>query len=466
MKYRLGLLSVSDGRPYVHREQRAAIEEYNRRLQAALEATGQVEVIPGEAPLTSPTEARREAERLRHLGVAGTIFHQCAFGFPHLAVVAAQVLPPPFMVLAPTDSDYPALVSLLTVAGAFAQLEIPHTRVWGDSSEPAVVERILTFARACTVVHRLRAGVFGLLGGRSMGLYTGAPAPNLWLRKFGIDVDQADQVEILDRARLVAPERAAAGIEWLGEKMGGIEYGEPALTPALLELQVRGYLATKDLAAERGWDFVGLKCHCEMSEAHFVQCLSAALLNDPYDWEGPREPLAASCEADCDGALSMHILKLLTGQPAALMDVRAYDGDLDCWVLSNCGAAPTWFAARSDDPAANLARTRLMPAIPKYHAGGAHVRLEFAPGPVTLARLQRVGDGYQMVVAPANVVPSPARGWKGIPASWPFALVHLEAPVERVLRRLSSNHLHVASGDVVEALRLACDFLGLQIVEL
>jgi hypothetical protein len=38
-------------------------------------------------------------------------------------------------------------------------------------------------------------------------------------------------------------------------------------------------------------------------------------LNDPYDWNGPKEPIVAATEADMDGALTMEILKHISNQP-------------------------------------------------------------------------------------------------------------------------------------------------------
>ena len=41
--------------------------------------------------------------------------------------------------------------------------------------------------------------------------------------------------------------------------------------------------------------------------------VAEAFLNDPYDWDGPHEPIVAATESDMDGALTMQIFKLLTG---------------------------------------------------------------------------------------------------------------------------------------------------------
>ncbi len=42
------------------------------------------------------------------------------------------------------------------------------------------------------------------------------------------------------------------------------------------------------------------------------------------------------------------------------------------------------------DPAANLARVRIVPAISKYAGGGAHVEFVFAAGELTLGTWQQI----------------------------------------------------------------------------
>jgi L-fucose isomerase len=50
--------------------------------------------------------------------------------------------------------------------------------------------------------------------------------------------------------------------------------------------------------------------------------VAEAFLNDPYDWEGPHEPIVAATEADIDGALTIEILKHISGEPVLFADVR------------------------------------------------------------------------------------------------------------------------------------------------
>jgi L-fucose isomerase-like protein len=85
------------------------------------------------------------------------------------------------------------------------------------------------------------------------------------------------------------------------------------LTALAVERQVRSYLATRRLAAEHGFDFVGVKCQPEMSDGYVTQCVAHLLCNGTEDADGAQPILVHACESDLDGALTMQILHLLSG---------------------------------------------------------------------------------------------------------------------------------------------------------
>ena len=79
MKYRIGLLSISDSRGRVYEGLTPIIEKYNQQLVNFLNSCNDVEVVSGTAPINHPKAARQEAHRLLKAGVEGTIFHQPVF---------------------------------------------------------------------------------------------------------------------------------------------------------------------------------------------------------------------------------------------------------------------------------------------------------------------------------------------------------------------------------------------------
>jgi L-fucose isomerase-like protein len=99
-------------------------------------------------------------------------------------------------------------------------------------------------------------------------------------------------------------ERIARRVGRLTERMSDISYDDIQLTPSKLEQQVRAYLSTKDVITDYGWDFMRIKCCSQMSEYDVLQCLTASLLSDPYDWAGPKDIMAVSCEGDSDEAVT------------------------------------------------------------------------------------------------------------------------------------------------------------------
>ncbi len=457
---KVGIVSASDGRERVHQGLLPVITAHVERLSHFLRATGVVEILRTEL-FHSPEEARSVGAQLRAEGAQALIVCQPVFGFPHNAISLVRDLALPTLLFAPWEPDYPALVGLLTIGGGLAQIGVPHARVWGSIEDLGVQRRILGFCRGAGAVSALRGRVVGQLGGRSMGLYTTAADGAAWQAQFGVDLDHADQIEIVRRAGLVPPAKVDAGLDWLNRRVE-IQFDGTQLTPERLAVQVRSYLATRDIARDLGWDAVALKCHYEMSEFQVIQCLTAALMNDPYDWEGAKEPIPTACEADADGALTMLVMKLASGLPTALLDLRFFDADRGLYVLSNCGAAPTCFACTDGGLEACLSRTTLTACTPKYLGGGAHVCLVFDSGPVTLARLTRDPQGYRLLIAAGEVVNLPLGEVVGSTTIWPHAFVRLGIEPQGLLEVLHANHVHLVRGDFRLELEEFCRFSGIR----
>jgi L-fucose isomerase len=287
------------------------------------------------------------------------------------------------------------------------------------------------------------------------------------MAKFGIDVEEIDQWEVVRRAELVDPSRARAGREWIERHAAGVHYDGAQLTPELLERQVCSYHAVRELIDEWHLDFCGIKGQPELS-THFVTMnVAEAFLNDPYDWEGPKETHVCATEVDMDGALTMQLLKALTGGPAMLADVRHYFADRERWDLVNSGQHPTWFAARSDDPAENLARTHFYPEDFYFPAGGASVHHLAAPGEMTFARLSRKAGRYRLqLTRGAFEQYEPAVNEALMRQStyhWPHAFARLDADAPTLLSRFGANHIHVAPGDLTAELELVAALLDVDV---
>ncbi len=298
-----------------------------------------------------------------------------------------------------------------------------------------------------------------------MGMYTAVGRTDEWMSRFGIDVEEVDQWEVVRRSDLVPAARAAAGREWLEKYAGGVHYDGKKLTPQILERQVRSYYALKDILADGRIDFCGIKGQPELTNNFVTTDIAEAFLNDPYDFEGAKEPVVCATEDDMDGALTMQVMHKITGTPVLFADVRHYFPDEGIWDLENSGQHATWFAARSDDPAENMAKVHLYPEEWYFPAGGAAVHHLAAPGEITLARLSRLDGTYRMQVTKgAFEAYDEDKNEKLMHQStyaWPHAFTRMDAPAEVFLSRFGANHVHAAPGDVTAELAAACRFLGI-----
>jgi len=305
--------------------------------------------------------------------------------------------------------------------------------------------------------------VFGLFGGRSPGIDTGTFDPLQWKRMFGVDTEHIDQLEIIRRADLVPEDQTTHMVDWLETNVAQVDYGEGKLTREKLAFQVRCYLATKEIIAENRMDFIAIKCMPDLT-THFVpQCISAALMPGPYDADGPKDPMMMSCEADGDGALSMEILKQVSGgKPVLFMDVSYIDDDAQVFYLPNCGAFCSWYAKRSDDPAENLKQVKLHPA--NRPGGGAITYFNPAAGPLTFARLYRKNGEYYMAIVAGETIELPpekyeafvqARGNHPLPTA--FAKLHVDIDV--FMNEFASNHILAVDGIYVRELEHLCQML-------
>jgi L-fucose isomerase len=462
---RVALLTMSDGRDFVARDLTDFCHQAESTVAAALERAGH-QVERGGEPVSDSRAASHLARRLAAGHPDLTIFHYPVWAFPHFTMLAASATAGPLLLLGSIDPVYPGMVGMLAAGGALDQIGRTHVRAWGSMADPAVRQRVVGYAAAGRAVSQLRGSTFGRIGGRPMGMYTAVADPDQWIGTFGVDVEEIDQWELVRRSESVSAKRVAAAADWLEKTSAGVHYDGRQLTRDLFERQLRSYYAMRELIEEWRLDFSGIKGQPELTTHFCTTDVTEAFLNDPYDWEGPKDTHVCATEADMDGALTMQLLKLLTGGlPVLFADVRHYHADRDVWDLCNSGQHATWYAARSDDPAENLARVHFYPEVFYFPAGGASVHHLAAPGEATFARLTRHAHRYRMQVVRGSFVTFEDEVNQALMRQstfeWPHAFARLSVDSAEFLSRFGANHIHAVPGDRVAELRAVCTFLGI-----
>jgi L-fucose isomerase len=458
----VGLLTFSDGRDFVHRDLAGFTREVEDEIAGALADAGH-EVLRADEVIWTNEAATTQARRMAAQRPDLTVFNIPVWAFPHFSMLAAHATPGPILLFSSIDPGQPGMVGMLAAGGGLDQIGRLHGRAWGSIADPQVRARVLTHVTAASATSALQGSTFGRIGGRPMGMYTAVANTDQWMEKFGIDVEEIDQLELVRRAEAVDAGPVRAAREWLEANAAGVHYDGAQLTPELLERQIRSYYAMRELIDEWNLDFSGIKGQPELTTHFATMDVTEAFLNDPYDWDGPKAPHVCATEADMDGALTMQLLKGLTGTPVLFADMRYHHADRDVWDLCNSGQHATWLAARSDDPAENLRHVHLYPEGFFFPAGGASVHHLAAPGDFTFARLTRLDGRYRMQVLRGAFERFDDETNEALMRQttyhWPHAFARFDASVEEILGRYGSNHIHAVPGDHVQELRLVCELL-------
>jgi L-fucose isomerase len=258
------------------------------------------------------------------------------------------------------------------------------------------------------------------------------------------------------------------GFQWLTKMLGKrILYDGKMLTPETLKQQIRLYIAMKIVNERQGFDFCGLKGQRELTEYVCLGDVPEMIMNDPYDWNGPKEPTVCATEADANAALTMQVLKYISGGlPSLFMDVRLYLPELGIWDWCNSGNHSSWYANYSFDPAKNFSKIRFHPALEFYFkAGGASVEFDAGPAKMTFARLGVWDDKPYMVIMKGESVELPAAQRKEINAktdpTWPHVHAKLTCSFDEFLSTFPCNHVLGITGDRVRALNYFCEISGI-----
>ena len=466
-KIKVGILTFSDGRKYIHESLLETNRRYQDGLAKALNETGKVEIVAGREIVWNQRVAQKEGRRMAEAGCDLTIFNYAIWCYPHLSAVAANFAPGPYLLFCNINPSEPGMVGMLAAAGTMDQLGYKYSRVWGDIGNTEVLEKVMAFIKAAGALKLLKGMTYGLFGGRPLGMYTAVSNLDQWQSMFGIDIEHIEQEDIVRYAAKADPKKVDNALQWLERHVGHIAYDGKGLTPEKLKLQIRSYYAFRKIIDERGLDFVGTKAHGDLTDTFVTMDIAEAFLNDPYDWDGPHEPIIASTEADMDGALTMQIFKLIAGEPVLFSDVRHYDGKDNVWYFSNSGTHATYFAGRSHDPEKNLKNVSFFPEASYYPAGGASVHHFAAPGKVTLARLARKEGRYRLAIVPGEIVQFPKKVMlqKGstVTPEWPVAFTRLECSAEHFLSNFPCNHIHGCYGNWERELLHVADILGIEV---
>jgi len=427
-------------------------------------------VVIGSEIITSARIAQKVGEELSRANCKQIIMCYYVWNFPFLVwpFVNGVGRDKPILSLSNNSGKFPGNVGLLATDGALRQAGMRTHRIVGDIDDAETRAQVFDWIRASEAFTTMQNEVYGMYGGHSMGMETGYYHLVPVIKALGVTVRQIDQLLLVKRMEEVDEGEVEKGLRWFTDLLGDrIRYDGKMLTPETLRRQIRLYLAMKAVNNEKGFDFCGLKGQRELTEYVCLGDVPEMLMNDPYDWDGPKEPTVCATEADAFAALTMQALKYVSGGlPTLFMDVRLYHPDRDLWDLCNSGNHASWYASRSMDPRENFKRVTFHPALEFYFkAGGASVEFDAAPGEMTFARMGLWDDRPYMVIALGESLDLPPEERRALNAqtdpTWPHVHARLHCDFGEFISVFPSNHILAVVGNRIQTLTYYCEIAGI-----
>ena len=361
------------------------------------------QVVVGSEIITGIRSAQKVGEQLSRANCKQIIMCYNVWVFPFLCWPFLQSIGTdmPILSLSNNNGKFPGNVGLLATDGALRQTGVRTHRIMGEMDDPETQSKVFDWVRASQAVTTIKNEVYGCYGGHSMGMETGFFHLTATIKALGTTVRQIDQLWLLEAMKEIDDKEVEAGFAWFTKLLGDrIQYDGKMLTPHTLKTQLRLYLGILAVNEDKGFDYCGLKGQRELTEYVCLGDVAEMLLNDPYDWRGTKEPTVCATEADAYAAVTMQLLKYISGGlPSLFMDVRLYHPDLGLWDWCNSGNHASYYAAQSMDPEENFKTVTFHPALEFYFkAGGASVEFDAKPTEMTFCRLGLWDEKPYMVI--------------------------------------------------------------------
>ncbi len=322
--------------------------------------------------------------------------------------------------------------------------EEPFEYVFGSPEEDAVRRKVAATVRAARLRHEMKGFRLAQIGHTPEGFGFGR-ALDLDMRKtFGVTLESIEARELIDRAKSLTDGDCAAYLAKADSAMAGLD-----ATPERNRLDfARLFRAYDEYVTEHRIDAVASRCWPDFFTSYGTPvCCVLAMLND--------RGIAASCEADAYGALSMALGQRLTGTPAFFGDPVSLDEAENTISFWHCGTAACSLAREDEGAKVGVhCNRRIGPTL--------EFGCKSAPR-VTVFRIGRDRDGrFRFFLASGEALDKP-RQFLGT-----SVVVRMDANAKEIVESTVLNgwepHYTVLYGDVADDLEILAHMLNLPVV--
>ncbi len=319
----------------------------------------------------------------------------------------------------------------------------PVNYIFGGPDEEAVVNKVGATIRAAKLKYDMKSLKIAAVGHTPQGFGFGRALDLEMLENFGATLESIEARELIDKAKAFTDEEVEEYLQDASGRMVGLE-----CTPENNRKDfARLYKAYKEYVTEGHIGALASRCWPDFFTAFGTPvCAVLAMLNDLG--------VAASCEADTYGALSMYLCMQLTGGPTFFGDPVSMDEKENTITFWHCGTA-----------ACSLARTDTGAKVDVHCNRKIGPTLDFgckAADEVTIFRIGKDAKGkFRFFIANGQALDKPKQ-FNGT-----SVVVKTETSAETIVYETVEAgwepHFVVAYGNVAAELEILAGMLNMEV---
>lgn len=313
--------------------------------------------------------------------------------------------------------------------------------IFGAPTEDEVREKINATIRAAQLRFKMQHMKLSAIGHTPQGFGFGRALDLEMLEEFGVHLESIEARELIDKAKAFTDEECASYLEDAKSRMKGLENTPEKNAKDFARL----YKAYEEYVKENNIGAIASRCWPDFFTSFGTPvCSVLAMLNDLG--------VAASCEADTYGALSMYLGMQLTGGATFFGDPISMDEKENTISFWHCGTA-----------ACSLARPDTGACVGEHCNRHIGPTLEFGCKPakeVTIFRIGRTPEGtFRFFIATGEALDKPQQ-FLGT-----SLVVKTDASAKEIIYTTVEQgwepHYVVIYGNVAKELEILANMLGM-----
>ncbi len=338
-----------------------------------------------------------------------------------------------------------SLTGAYSAANTLRAFGRPFAYVFGSPAEDRVREAIAAVASAARVKAALKELRIAAVGHTPQGFGFGRALDGELLSAFGARLLSVEVRELIDQAKAYSDEECAEYLKKSFGAMTGLE-GTPEKN---LLAYARLYKAYDEFIRSNGVGALASRCWPDLFTAFGTpNCAVLSMLND--------DGVAAACESDLYGALSMWIGMQLSGKPVFFGDPVSLDEGENTVTFWHCGMAACSLARKDTGAQVGVHPNRKIGPAMDFGCGSF--------GRATVFRVGREPDGRFRFFLMAGETEDKPKQFIGT-----SLVVRTDAPcreaVEKSVLAGFEPHYAVIRGDHTQALKALAEMLGMEVIE-